>query len=432
MNKIVNQRKFYCILVPLALFSTPYEEAEVKMAKIYAIPELCTGCGECVSICAFGAIKIVDGLATFNENCVLCGVCVDACPENAIVIEEAEKEERRAEIEEFKNVWVWAEVEEGKLSKVALEMLALGRQLADELETKLEALLLGGEGVSRFAGELIRHGADRVYVWEDPKLELFHDEVFSDAIVKLAKEKKPEIFIAAATTFGRALMARVAAELKTGLTADCTELSIDKERRLLLQTRPALGGNIMATITCEDTRPQMATVRPHMVKPLPPDDERKGEIVKLSVEQPKWLDLKAILGSVVQESGEVRLEDADIIVSGGRGVGGPDGFKLIYELAHELGAAVGASRVAVDEGWISYAHQVGQTGKTVSPKLYIAIGISGAIQHLVGMKSSDVIVAINKDPMAPIFQVADYGIVGDLFEVVPELIKAIRELKSGG
>ncbi len=398
------------------------------MAKIYVIEEKCVSCSICGSVCPFGAIEMVDGIPHFNDACTFCGACVEECPEEAIVIEQESKREVAGD--EHHDVWLYAELESDRISKVTLELLRIARELADKLGEKVVAVF--PQVVSdEMADGVIKHGADIVWMIDMPSINGFHDEVVADAFAELMRQEKPEIFIAPATDIGRALTPRIAAILKTGLTADCTELDVDPETRLLLQTRPAFGGNIMATIYTPYHKPQMATVRSHMVKPAESDDRRKGEVKKFDYQpDPLLLAAKAIIEIVEEEKDEVKLEDAEIIVAGGRGVGGPDGFKVIYELAHELGGAVGASRAAVDEGWIPYPHQVGQTGKTVSPKLYIACGISGAIQHVVGMRTSDIIVAINKDPMAPIFDIADYGIVGDLFEVVPALTEAIRKIKS--
>jgi electron transfer flavoprotein alpha subunit/NAD-dependent dihydropyrimidine dehydrogenase PreA subunit len=399
------------------------------VAKIYVIEEKCVSCSICESVCPFGAIEMIDGLPHFNDACTFCGACVEECPENAIVIEQEAKTQEGSE--EHRDVWLYADVEDGKLSKITLELLNIARKLADKLGEKVVAVF-HQKIDTNVVDETIKHGADVVWIIKMPNLTGFHDELVADAYSKLMSSEKPEIFIAPANDMGRALAPRIAAILKTGLTADCTELDVDPEKRLLLQTRPAFGGNIMATIYTPYHKPQMATVRPHMVKPAPEDASRKGEVKEFDyTPDPILMASKVILDVVEQEKDEVKLEDAEIIVAGGRGVGGSEGFKVIYELAHELGGAVGASRAAVDEGWIPYPHQVGQTGKTVSPKLYIACGISGAIQHVVGMRTSDVIVAINKDPMAPIFEIADYGIVGDLFEVVPALTQAIRKLKSG-
>jgi len=292
---------------------------------------------------------------------------------------------------------------------------------------ELAAVIIGHD-LEPACQDLICRGANKVYSVSDPSLENFHDEPYAAVMAELIKEYKPEIVLGGATTIGRALIPRVAIKVRTGLTADCTGLAIDEERRILLQTRPAFGGNIMATIICPNHRPQMATVRHKVMKEAGSAPNRTGEIIRKSY-PPKMLASRTAVQKVVEEiSNTIKLTEADIIVSGGRGLKAAENFKLIEDLAKTLQGAVGASRAAVDAGWIPYAHQLGQTGKTVAPKLYIACGISGAIQHLVGMQSSDCIVAINKDPEAPIFKVATYGIVGDLFEVVPALTRRLQEI----
>ncbi len=324
---------------------------------------------------------------------------------------------------------VFAEQRLGKIAEVTYELLHKGRELADTLKVSLSAALLGKE-VSSSADSLIEYGADRVYVVDHPSLEGFTDELYGECLTRIIRTYRPEIVLAGATSIGRSFIPKVATQIGTGLTADCTDLSIDTEQRLLLQTRPAFGGNIMATIICPQKRPQMATVRSKVMKKGLPQPGRSGEIVPLELD---WAEItpKTRLLEIVEEITEkVRLAEADVIVAGGRGLQEEKHFALIRELADLLNAAVGASRGAVDAGWISYAHQVGQTGKTVAPKLYIAIGVSGAVQHLVGMQSADTIVAINTDPHAPIFDVASYGIVGDLFEIVPEMIRQLKARRS--
>jgi len=396
----------------------------------------CSGCGLCVSSCPFDVITIrsrqednkphprFKKYAVIEEGCTLCGACVSACPLDAIEIKKAEKK-ARVPVSEYTGLWVFAEQKEGEVQEVALELLGKGRELADRRGCALSAVLLGN-GVEKECEKLIFHGADRVYLVEDPALEHFTDEPYTEVLTGLIEEEKPEMILMGATTIGRAFASRVAARIWTGLTADCTELDIDSERGLLLQTRPAFGGNIMATIITEKHRPQMATVRHKVFKPLEPDTSRKGEVQRKDFKG-KLSSRTRILEVIRDKTQQVNLTDADIIVSGGRGVGKPENFALINEFAEVLGAAVGASRAAVDSGWMPYPHQVGQTGRTVAPKLYIAAGISGAIQHQVGMRSSDTIVAINKDPHAPIFDVANYGIVGDIFEVIPALIKELKK-----
>lgn len=384
--------------------------------------EKCTGCGTCVNTCPFAAIIIKDDKAFITETCTLCGACIEACPESAI-IDEREKEEVFGKEKEFKGVWCFAEQSKGKIASVSYELLGIGRKLADELKTSLSAVLFGE---SQEVEELIKWGADKVYYVNTPEYAYLDDELYSKTMIKLIREHKPEILLAGATAIGRSFIPRVAARLRVGLTADCTGLEIDKETGNLLQIRPAFGGNIMATILSPTSRPQIATVRPRVMKRGEYKPQRKGEIIK--IEPLKPTGRFKILERIEDASFcKVNLQDAKVIVSGGRGLGSPEGFKMLWELANLLGGTVGASRAAVDEGWIPYAHQVGQTGKTVCPKLYIACGISGAVQHLVGMQSSDIIVAINKDPNAPIFNVATYGIVGDLKVIVPLMIKKLRE-----
>jgi len=386
--------------------------------------EICTGCGNCVPVCPFGLLEVVDDKVQLKEGCTLCGACQEACPCEAIVIEEAPAAE--AVSEEHQGVWVFAEQRHGQLKGVAYELLAKGRELADTLQTDLSAVCFGHDIAE--INHLIAHGADKVYLVDSPELAENREDLYTRQFIELIQEHKPEIVIAGATSLGRAFVPRVAAVLKTGLTADCTGLDIDTENRLLRQTRPTFGGNIMATIICQTKRPQMATVRPRVFKKDTPDVGRKGRIIKLDFARERITSKTKLLDFVKDLTETVKIEEADIIVSGGRGLGKPESFQILEELASTMGAAVGASRAAVDEGWIPYSHQVGQTGKTVCPKLYIACGISGAVQHLAGMQTSDVIVAINDNPDAPIFEAATYGIVGDLFKVVPMLTD---KLKSG-
>lgn len=328
---------------------------------------------------------------------------------------------------DYKDIWVFAEQRDGKIMNVALEILGEARKLADKKGVNVGAVLIG-HNIGNLARDLISFGADLVYVVDNPLLSNYTTEGYAKAISELAKEYKPEVILYGATFIGRDLAPRIASRLMTGLTADCTGLDID-ENGLLLQTRPAFGGNLMATIKCPDRRPQMSTVRPGVMKKAIKDETRDGKVINCDIHIEENDIRTKILNIVKETKNKVNLEEADIIVSGGRGVGSPEGFNLIKQLADVLGGVVGASRATVDAGWITADHQVGQTGKTVRPKLYIACGISGAIQHLAGMSNSGTIVAINKNPDAPIFKVADYGIVGDLFKVIPVLIEEIKKLK---
>ncbi len=386
--------------------------------------EKCTGCGSCEPACPFGLIEIENDKARINEGCNLCGACVEACPEEAIIIEVMVQEAS----EGFSGVWVFAEQRDGRLKSVAYELLAEGRKLADKLGTEVCAVCLGHnvEG----AEQLVAYGADRVYLADDPALADHQEDYYTRALVDLIRKHRPEILLAGATAMGRSFIPRVASILYTGLTADCTGLDIDPESRLLLQTRPTFGGNVMATIVCQARRPQMATVRPHVFKKGAPDEKYQGEVIKVDFDREAVTSRTKLLSFVEDLSEKIKLDDAEVIVSGGRGLGRPENFQIIKELADSLGAALGSSRPPVDEGWIPYSHQVGQTGKTVCPRLYIACGISGAVQHLAGMQTSDVIVAINEDPNAPIYEVATYGIVGDLFQVVPMLTDKLRKSRG--
>ncbi|MFH1379764.1 MAG: electron transfer flavoprotein subunit alpha/FixB family protein, partial [bacterium] len=305
------------------------------------------------------------------------------------------------------------------------ELLNEGSKLAHDLHVPLSAILLGNR-ISKKAQELIEHGADKVYVFDDPIFTEFQDDPYADVLSQLIKEEKPEVVLMGATNIGRSFASRVAAKIKTGLTADCTALAIEPKTRNLLQTRPAFGGNIMATILTKRHRPQMATVRHKVFKQAQRDTKHTGEIIYRKVDVSKVTNRTIYAEFVKDLTTKVNLADADIICSGGRGLGKSEGFKLIEQLAEAVGGAVGSSRAAVDSGWIPYSHQVGQTGRTVSPKVYFACGISGAIQHLVGMGSSDIIIAINTDPEAPMMKLATFAIAGDLYTVIPAIITSLK------
>jgi electron transfer flavoprotein alpha subunit/NAD-dependent dihydropyrimidine dehydrogenase PreA subunit len=395
---------------------------------VVIIDEKCTGCQLCVKACPYAAVEVVDGKARLLENCNHCAVCVSACRSDAMVVEEAAPR-RTVDISQYHGVWVVAERGDGAIRGVTYELLGEGRRLADTLGDPLAAVLMG-LSTDAEAAELIAHGANRVYVVNDPQLDQYQTATYAQALTDLVREHRPAVVLLGATSIGRDLASRVAARLEAGLTADCTELQIDPETHNLVQIRPAFGGNLMATIVCPDHRPQMATVRPKVMKRLPRDDTRQGEVVPVDLEVCADGLMTRVLETAHEGGDAVNLQEAEIIVAGGRGLGKPEHFAMLHELAEVLGGAVAASRAAVDAGWIPAYHQVGQTGKTVQPKLYIACGISGAVQHLAGMQSSDIIVAINRDPDAPIFKVATYGIVGDVFEIVPALTQRVRAALS--
>ena len=331
-------------------------------------------------------------------------------------------------IADYKGVWVFAEQREGELQKVSLELLGEGRRQADKLGVKLTALLLG-DNVAHLADELAKHGADEVLVAEDKNLAHYTTDAYTKVICDLANERKPGILFVGATFIGRDLGPRVAARLNTGLTADCTSIDVEVENGDLLATRPAFGGNLMATIACPDHRPQMATVRPGVFEKVNTNGA-DCKIEKVAVQLSDSDVRTKVLETVKTAKDIVDISEAKIIVAGGRGVGSKENFDLVKELAEALGGVVAGSRAAVVKGWVENAYQVGQTGKTVKPTIYVACGISGAIQHVAGMQDSEVIIAINKDETAPIMQVADYGIVGDLKKVIPELIAQVKAIKD--
>lgn len=418
------------------------------MLKIFE--DNCVGCEVCVTSCPFDALKMENDIAVVDpEKCTMCGICVKECKFDAMEIKKENKIEKQ-DISSYEGVWILAEQRNNKLMDVAFELCSEGRKLADELDTTLSAVVLASD-IKEDAKELFAYKADHVYIVEDEELKDYRTETYTSVICDLINEFKPEIVLLGATHNGRDLGPRISARLDTGLTADCTKLAIDKERDILLQTRPAFGGNLMATIICPDHRPQMSTVRPGVMEKADPDYSRTGEIEEIEVkitdknikshitDSGKIINLKSDLSDIdiyttikeiIKEAkASVNLEEAEIIVSGGRGVGSPENFETIEEFASVLGGEVGASRAVVDEGWIDKAHQVGQTGKTVKPRVYFACGISGAIQHKAGMENSNLIIAINTDADAPIFEICDYGLVGDLKKIVPMLSKAFEELK---
>ena len=416
----------------------------------------CIACGaRCQSVCPVNCIDMNDAGEPIigQEKCIGCLKCVKICPAQAIDMyftpeeqaildqllaegggvevaeEDPEAKALAAKLAAYRGVWVFIEQTEGEPAKVSWELLGKGRELADTLGVPLSAIVLG-ENVEPLCHEAFAHGADRAYLLDAPVFRHYRTESYLKGVCHLVDKYKPEIILMGATGLGRDLAGAVATVVGTGLTADCTGLGID-DKRNLMQTRPAFGGNIMATIMCDKYRPQMATVRPHVMPMAEKQPGRSGEIIRESCPLREDEILVKVLDIISDKKKDhVDVAGAEFIVSGGRGMMGKENFALLQELADELGGVVGASRSAVDAGWMPQERQVGQTGKTVRPKIYIACGISGAIQHLVGMQDSDVVIAINRDKEAPIFEVATYGIVGDLFQIIPAITKRLRELKA--
>jgi electron transfer flavoprotein alpha subunit len=385
----------------------------------------CISCGLCIDACNFGSIEMDEDYPSIKNDCRLCGACAERCPEGAITIKTAYK---FSDLSDYKGVLVFAQQRNSVIHPVSYELLGKGRELADELGEPLYAVLLGSD-IAESAEQLAVRGADKVFVYDDPTLANYRDDPYTEFLCRLVEEEKPSIFLVGATAAGRSVGPRVATKLYTGLTADCTGLSIDPETKLLLQTRPAYGGNIMATIICAESRPQMATVRYKMFPEALVDESKRGEIIVKPVDMTGVHDRVKILDFQTAPD-EVSITEAEIIVAGGKGLGNQEGFELMEELAKALGGAVGASRPTVDEGWMNYRHQVGLSGRTVRPRLYMACGISGAVQHIAGMKTSEVILSVNKDEEAPIFSISTLGAVGDLYQVIPKLIEKIKAYKD--
>ena len=387
----------------------------------------CTGCGNCVDSCPYGAIELENNMAIVLPNCNLCGICVENCPVEAITLVRDKESKEKIDLSQYKGVWVIAEHYKKIVHKVAFQLLGKGRELANILDSKLTFVILGcnfDEHIEDFS----EYGMDEIIYIKSPLLKDYYSDLYVKVISELVKEHKPEIILIGATPTGRDFAPRVAKRLHAGLTADCTGLDINPDTKNLLQTRPTFGGNIMATIRTPFSRPQMATVRPGIFKA--PIKIKKEVLVKvIDYNFTEEDSVSKIIKVINTSKTPVNLEDAKIIVAGGRGVGSKENFKLIEDLANVLGAELGGSRITIELNWLTPDRQIGQTGVTVSPKLYIACGISGAIQHIVGMENSHTIVAINKDPDAPIFNFAHYGIVGNLHEIIPILIEELKSMK---
>lgn len=430
----------------------------------------CIGCGACVVECPLEALDLIDGIAVVDpQKCKDNGSCVEVCPTNALALtlpaKDATEEERvppeggaKAEFNKdmplpesvqdyaqdsprkvikkevakpndtngWSGVWVVIEYNHGEIAPVSWELMGEGRKLADDLGSELASVVCGSQ-VDHVISEALAYGAEKVYVIDDPVLEYYRSEPYAEGITKLVQKYKPEIMLMGATAMGRDVFPAVATKMQTGLTADCTVLGIDPDTRLLQQTRPAFGGNIMATILCKKHRPQMATVRPRVMKMPERIEGREGQIIREELGIKEEDVLTKVVEFIKADAKSVFLDKAEIIVAVGLGIGSKNNLAIAEELAEVMGATIAGTRGAVEAGWLSHDYQVGQTGTTVRPKLYISIGISGAIQHLVGMERSDYIIAINNDPDAPIFRVANYGIVGDLNDVVPAMTAEMKK-----
>ncbi len=389
------------------------------------IIDKCIGCKACVKACPFAALEMAGGKAVCLDACTLCGACVSACRFAAIEMPERTSAPT-PDPDSYRGVWVFVQPDDGGIHHVSLELVGEGRGLADELGTELSCMVLGNGSVDKAVDDLSHYTVDRIHVASHAVLERYRTQPYVQAAAELIRRFKPEIVLIGATSTGRDFAGGLATELRTGLTADCTALGVEVSTRSLLQTRPAFGGNIMATIKSSRHRPQMATVRPKVFAMPLRGEKHPVETVRTDIQLSEDNQKTRVLEWIPIKEG-VNLADANVIVSGGRGLGKPENFSVVGELAELLDGAVGSSRAAVDAGWIDYSHQVGQTGRTVRPNVYIACGISGAVQHLAGMKTSDTVIAINRDSAAPIFGAANYGFVGDALEILP---KVIQELKN--
>jgi len=391
--------------------------------------ETCVGCGACVAVCPVGAISLEDKACIDADSCIGCGACVNACPVGAISAEGAVAK-KEVENNHGTDLWVVTELENGEPVGVTYELIGVASDLAAKAGEKCCAVLVAAEA-GDVPQKLIAAGADKVYVIADAKFADYNTDLYTDAICQLIDAYKPSALLIGATADGRDLAPRIAARKMTGLCADCTELDIDVDNQVVEWTRPALGGNILATILCKETRPQMGTVRPKVFKAKPMDATRTGEVINFTCENLVTSPVELLKKEAVGGTSSIKIEDAEVICSGGRGMGSADNFKILEEMAalFENGTVAG-SRAVVDEGWIGHSCQVGQSGKTVTPKIYFACGISGAIQHLAGMTGSDMVIAINKDANAPIFKTAQYGIVGDVNVILPKLIAKIKAYKE--
>ncbi|MBR5609434.1 MAG: electron transfer flavoprotein subunit alpha [Elusimicrobiaceae bacterium] len=390
----------------------------------------CVGCGKCVSTCPFGALSLVNRKAVANASCTMCGACVSVCPVKALSLPTAGSEKK--DLSAYKGVWAFIEIaddgKEQKVRPVGFELLSKGRELADQLGEELAAVVIG-EGVEKYFAELSSYGADKIYAVSSPAYRDYNTAAYANAMISLIKKYNPSIVLYPSTYIGRDLSPRISSELFVGLTADCTGLSIADG--LLIQTRPAFGGNIMADIKCPDYRPQMSTVRPNVFKKVVTRPNSMAQVINESIAVPAAAGKVRIVSKHFDEvSNQEKLDEAEVVLAGGRGLKDAAGFAMLEDLAQELGGAVGASRAAIDLGLKPKEKQIGQSGVTVASKLYIAAGISGAVQHIVGMEHSDVIIGINKDANAPIFNVCKYGFVADARQLLPKVVEAVKKAKQ--
>lgn len=395
--------------------------------------ENCTGCKICEKVCPFGAIIVdpSDKKAKVLDTCTLCASCVNVCRFDALSIKR--KAFSKEDLEKYSGIMIWGELEKRdgvlQIKSVVFELLGIAQELNKSLDEEISVVILGPPGKIPPLNELYQYGAENVFLCEHELLDNYSTDSFTTAITTLVIKEKPSIFFYGATVNGRDLAPRIAARLGLGLTADCTAFAINEQKQLV-QTRPAFGGNIMASIISPYTRPQMATARPNNFPKLPKDTTRTGNLKKFEVKIEKQTIRTKIIEESISKIDTISIEESDILVSVGRGIGNKENLKLVREFAKEIGGIMSSSRALVELGWTVHPIQVGQSGKTVNPKLYIALGISGAIQHLVGMQSSDIIIAINSDPDAPIFKVADFGIIGDIHEIIPQILKQIRSKRK--
>ncbi|WP_428040357.1 FAD-binding protein [Candidatus Avelusimicrobium fimicolum] len=393
------------------------------------ISEKCVGCGKCVATCPFGALSLVNRKAVANNACTMCGACVSACPVKALSLPATGADKK--DLSAYKGVWVFIEIADDghnqKVRPVGFELLSKGRELANQLGEELCAVVIG-EGVEKYFAELSQYGTDKIYTVSSPAYHNYNTAAYANAMVTLIKKYNPSVVLYPSTYIGRDLSPRISSELFVGLTADCTGLSIKDGN--LIQTRPAFGGNIMADIKCPDYRPQMSTVRPNVFKKVVTTPGKMAQVVSEAIALPAEAAKVRIINTHMDPpAAGMKLDEAEVVIAGGRGMKNQEGFDLLETLASELGGTVGASRAAIDLGLKPKDQQIGQSGVTVSAKLYVACGISGAVQHIVGMEHSDVIIGINKDANAPIFNVCKYGFVGDAHQILPRIVEGLKKTK---